>query len=49
MSVNAITEDMHHAENRRQGCQLVRSWEVCFVIGVIHVDFLYHVMAINAQ
>jgi hypothetical protein len=47
--MNAITEDLHHSKNTRHSCQLVRSWQVCFVIGVIHVDFLHHVVTVNAQ
>jgi hypothetical protein len=32
------------------GCQLIRSWQVCFGIErVIHVDFFHHGVAVNAQ
>jgi hypothetical protein len=33
--MNAITEDLHLSENTRHSSQLVRSWQICFVIEVI--------------
>jgi hypothetical protein len=47
--MNAITEDLHYSKNTRHNCQLVRSWQVCFVIGVIHVDFHHHGVTVNVQ